>query len=112
MLVRRLWVLGFSFVLFGSLFDFAALAFAAQSMVATVCRVDIVRACGIYMRIQVGSITLVANLFFAHLWLKEELTPKDVMATLLVLGGSAIAILFGATVSGENSATRYETASW
>lgn len=32
----RLWVIGFSFVFFGSLFDFAALAFAAQSIVATV----------------------------------------------------------------------------
>jgi hypothetical protein len=36
MRVCRLWVLGFGFVAFGSVFDLVALGFAAQSVVATV----------------------------------------------------------------------------
>eukprot|EP01006_Ploeotia_vitrea_P033595 TRINITY_DN65592_c7_g1_i1.p1 TRINITY_DN65592_c7_g1~~TRINITY_DN65592_c7_g1_i1.p1 ORF type:complete len:655 (-),score=322.37 TRINITY_DN65592_c7_g1_i1:80-1876(-) len=73
-----LWVAGFGMVTFGSLFDLSALAFAAQSIVATV-----------------GSSTLVANLFFAHFWLGEELRRMDIFGTAMIIAGASLAIAFG-----------------
>jgi magnesium transporter len=43
----------------------------------------------------VGSITLVANIFFAHFWLKEELSRRDIYGTVLIIGGAVTAVAFG-----------------
>ena len=51
------WWVGLALVIFGSLGDFTSLSFAPQSVV-----------------MPVGSMTLVANLFFASMWLGETLT--------------------------------------
>jgi len=39
--------------------------------------------------------TLVANIFFAHFWLKEELSSRDIIGTVLILAGAAMAVAFG-----------------
>lgn len=74
---QPLWELGLLLVIVGSLGDFAALGFAAQSLVTPV-----------------GAVTMVANLFFASLWLGEHLSASDVGATSLILVGAVLAAAF------------------
>jgi drug/metabolite transporter (DMT)-like permease len=74
---QPLWQIGLLLVIVGSLGDFAALGFAAQSLVTPV-----------------GAVTMVANLFFASLWLGENLSKSDVGATGLILAGAVTAAAF------------------
>ena len=83
---NKLWMGGLALVIFGSLGDFVALGLAAQSIVAPI-----------------GAITLVANIFFAHYWLGEELTTKDTIGTILIVVGSVLAVAFG-----DHSSKTYE----
>ena len=71
------WVLGLILVIGGSLGDFAALGFAAQSLI-----------------VPVGGLTLVANSIFARFGLKEKMTRLDVSATGLIMVGIIIAAVF------------------
>ena len=80
------WLLGMLLVVVGSIGDFAALSLAAQSIVAPI-----------------GSVTLVANVFFAHYWLKESLSYIEVVGTALIVGGSVTAVAFG-----DHSETAYD----
>ncbi|OQR93792.1 pre-mRNA cleavage complex II protein Clp1 [Thraustotheca clavata] len=73
------WWVGLSCVIIGSIGDFAALSFAAQSVI-----------------MPVGSFTLVANIFFAHFWLKERLTWNDLHGTIFIVCGAVIVCIFGA----------------
>lgn len=75
---QPLWILGLILVISGSLFDFAALGLAAQSIVAPI-----------------GSITLVSNVLFAHFGLKERLSRRDVLGTVLILVGATLSVAFG-----------------
>ena len=72
------WALGLGLVIGGSLCDFAALALAAQSIVAPI-----------------GSVTLVANMVFAQYWLKETLSRRDLCGTVLIIAGSVLTVAFG-----------------
>ena len=72
------WLLGMALVILGSIGDFAALSLAAQSVVAPI-----------------GSVTLVANVFFAHYWLKESLSWIELAGTGLIVSGSVLAVAFG-----------------
>ena len=72
------WALGLSLVIGGSLCDFAALALAAQSIVAPI-----------------GSVTLVANMVFAQYWLGETLSRRDMLGTVLIIAGSVLTVAFG-----------------
>ena len=72
------WWLGLFFVIIGSLGDFAALGMAAQSIVAPI-----------------GATTLVFNIFFAHFWLKEALSKKDIVGTVFIVVGSVMSVSFG-----------------
>jgi hypothetical protein len=74
---QPLWLLGLGLVVLGSLGDFAALGFAAQSLVTPV-----------------GAVTMVANLLFASAWLGEELSRRDVGATGLIVVGAVGAAAF------------------
>ena len=68
------------FVIMGALCDFASLSFAPQSVV-----------------MPVGSLTLVANVFFAHFWLGEKLGTTDIIGTSFIVGGAVlIAVAYGA----------------
>lgn len=67
---QPLWVIGLLCVIFGSVGDFAALGFAAQSLCAPV-----------------GGFTIVVNVFFGHFWLKESINRRDIFATAMVLLG-------------------------
>ena len=73
------WQCGLALVILGSLFDFAALAFASQSQIAPL-----------------GSLTLVSNVFLAPLLLKEKLSRRDVVCTLVIVAGAALAVMCAA----------------
>lgn len=72
---QRVWQLGFFLTILGSFFDFAALAFAAQSIVAPL-----------------GSLTLVCNTILAPCMLGEEIRRQDIFATFAIILGSSIAV--------------------
>eukprot|EP01006_Ploeotia_vitrea_P025318 TRINITY_DN58199_c0_g1_i4.p1 TRINITY_DN58199_c0_g1~~TRINITY_DN58199_c0_g1_i4.p1 ORF type:complete len:406 (+),score=200.15 TRINITY_DN58199_c0_g1_i4:71-1288(+) len=74
---QKLWLGGLSLVIIGSVCDFAALAFAAQSVVAPL-----------------GSLTLVSNLWLAQLLLGEKISRQEIVATLGIVTGSALAVAF------------------
>ncbi|CAI5721236.1 unnamed protein product [Hyaloperonospora brassicae] len=68
---RPLWLTGLILVVLGAVGDFEALGFAPQALVAAVG----------------GGFTVLANVFFAHLWLGQILTKTDVLGTLLIIIG-------------------------
>ncbi|RHZ29050.1 hypothetical protein DYB26_014476, partial [Aphanomyces astaci] len=72
------WWLGFFGVGLGSIADFAALSFAAQSII-----------------MPIGAFTLVCNIFFAHYWLKEKLTRNDLIGTVLICIGAVVVTIYG-----------------
>lgn len=72
-----LWIAGLWMIIFGSIADFAALAFGAQSIIAPL-----------------GSLTLVSNVFFAPCLLGETLTPRDIWATVVIIFGCVLAVIF------------------
>jgi len=74
---QPMWVAGIVCVILGSLFDFAALAFVDQAVVAPL-----------------GSLTLVSNVFFAPLLLKEKVNRKQLYCTALIIAGSILAVAF------------------
>ncbi|ETV95552.1 hypothetical protein, variant [Aphanomyces invadans] len=78
------WWLGFLGVGIGSVADFAALSFAAQSII-----------------MPIGAFTLVCNIFFAHYWLKEKLTRNDLIGTILICIGAVLVTVFGAHENTE-----------
>lgn len=69
--LRPLWLTGFVLVFLGAIGDFEALGFAPQALVAAVG----------------GGFTVLANVFFAHLWLGQVLTKADVVGTLFIIIG-------------------------
>ena len=74
---QPLWALGLSMIIFGAIGDFAALGFAAQSLITPV-----------------GGVTMVANVVFASFFLGETLTRKDIMATMVIVSGVALITVF------------------
>jgi uncharacterized membrane protein len=83
-----LWIIGLMMIILGSIADFAALAFGAQSIIAPL-----------------GSLTLVSNVFFAPCMLGETLTHRDLLATLAIVAGATIAVIFAShkdTIYGLN----------
>ncbi|RHY31242.1 hypothetical protein DYB32_003659 [Aphanomyces invadans] len=50
----------------------------------------------------VGAFTLVANIFFAHYWLRERLSHNDLFGTILICIGAVMV-----TVFGSHSSTSY-----
>ena len=75
---QPLWGVGLVLVIAGSLGDFSALGFAAQSLA-----------------VPVGALTMVANVIFAHFWLGESLSRRDMCATFLVTVGVILTAAFG-----------------
>ena len=72
------WITGLALTVLGSIADFAALAFAAQSLVAIL-----------------GSLTLVVNILLAPLMLNEKVSQTDVRAVVMIVIGCMIAVAFG-----------------
>lgn len=68
---RPLWIFGMVLIVLGAIGDFEALGFAPQALVASVG----------------GGCTVLANVFFAHLWLGQHLNLTDVLGTLLIIAG-------------------------
>lgn len=69
------WTLGMILVVLASFLDFIALGFAPQTAIAVL-----------------GSLTLVANLLFAPIVVKETVTASDVRYTCLILAGTAMSV--------------------
>ena len=72
---QSLWRVGLSLVIVGSLADFVALIFAAQSIIAPL-----------------GSLTLVFNTMLAPLLLGEHVAAVDVLATVAIVLGSSLSV--------------------
>lgn len=75
--IRLIWIAGFFGIVGGALGDFAALAYGAQSVVAPL-----------------GSLTLVANVIIAPLFLGETITRSDLYSTMLIVAGCIVAVAF------------------
>lgn len=73
------WLTGLILQIIGAIFDFAALGFAPQSVVAPL-----------------GSLTLVVNVLLAPIMQKEKPPIKTVIATSVIITGSVITVLFSA----------------
>ena len=78
MFVRPRWLIGIALMILASVADFAALSFAAQSLVASL-----------------GSLSLVANALIAPLIVKEKITSREWKAIALICIGDCCCILFG-----------------
>ncbi|GMF15975.1 unnamed protein product [Phytophthora fragariaefolia] len=74
---QPLWVIGLLLVVGGSILDFVALGFLPQSLATPV-----------------GGSTMIANVVFASLFLKEKFTRSDGIGTALVLLGIIIVAMF------------------
>ncbi|KAE8904635.1 hypothetical protein PF005_g29227 [Phytophthora fragariae] len=74
---QPLWVIGLLLVVGGSILDFVALGFLPQSLATPV-----------------GGSTMVANVVFASLFLKEKFTKSDAIGTALVLLGIIVVATF------------------
>ncbi|ETI45111.1 hypothetical protein F441_10177 [Phytophthora nicotianae CJ01A1] len=74
---QPLWVIGLLLVVGGSVLDFVALGFMPQSLATPV-----------------GGSTMVANVAFASLLLKEKFTKSDAIGTALVLLGIIVVAIF------------------
>ena len=72
---QSLWRVGLALVILGSLADFVALIFAAQSIIAPL-----------------GSLTLVFNTVLAPLLLGERIGSVDVLATVCIVLGSSLSV--------------------
>ena len=75
---QPLWAIGLVLVIAGSIGDLTALGFAAQSLA-----------------VPVGALTMVFNVIFAHFWLGENLSRKDMLATFMVTIGVILTAAFG-----------------
>lgn len=74
---KNIWALGLTIFCVGCLVNFASFAFAAQSLLAAL-----------------GTVQFVSNVFFAKFVLGEVLTVRIVVATMIIVGGLLMAILF------------------
>ena len=72
------WLIGFSLTIIGSICDLIALANAAQSIVGPL-----------------AAFGLISNLFFAHWLLQEIINKQHILATVLIISGSTVSVLFG-----------------
>ena len=84
----------------GALLDFASLAFAAQSVIAPVSFCPSLLVCAFEFLLFTfsklsGGVSLVANAFIAHFWLKEHLNKRDVVGTILIIVGIVVSVAFG-----------------
>lgn len=78
MMSRPRWWIGIVLIVMASICDFAALSFAAQSIVATL-----------------GSLSLVANALIAPIIVNEKITIREWKAIALIMSGDVLAVLFG-----------------
>ena len=74
---QNVWALGLTIFCVGCLINFASFAFAAQSLLAAL-----------------GTVQFVSNVFFAKFVLGEKLTARIIVATLIIISGLLIAIMF------------------
>lgn len=81
---QKAWVAGFAVFTVGQLLNLASLSFASQSLLATL-----------------SSFALVCNVFFAPCLLHEPVNWRHFMATVVIIGGSVVVVLFSAKTPQE-----------
>ena len=72
------WLVGFVIYIVGNLINACALGLAPQSIITPL-----------------ASINLVSNTAMAPFFLGERLTKEDIIATVIILTGCSIAVVFG-----------------
>lgn len=80
------WWIGMVLIIFGVVLDLAALAFAAQSMIAPL-----------------SGLSLVFNLVTATCFLKEQVRPLDLVGTALLILGCTFAVVFANHTAEDDS---------
>lgn len=75
---QPMWVTGCVCMIAGSIADFVALGFAPQSMLAPL-----------------ATFTLVFNVFMAQYLNKETPTATNILATMIIVGGTVLVVMFG-----------------
>ena len=75
---NKLWIIGFFLSIIGSICDMFALGNIAQSVAGTL-----------------GASGLLSNLLFSSCWLGENVGIHDIVATLLIIIGIVLIIIFG-----------------
>ena len=83
----RLWRIGMTVFVVGSLVNFTSFAFAAQSLLAAL-----------------GTVQFVSNVVFAKCVLKEQLTIRILVATCIIIFGLTVAIRFSNHATEEYTA--------
>ena len=76
---QRRWLLGFALFLLGNVGDFIALGMASPSIITPL-----------------GSVSLISNSIIAYKFLGETYTRRDLLATIVIIAGATVAVLFGA----------------
>jgi len=74
----KIWYIGVFLMVFGGILVFGSLGFAPQSLLAPL-----------------GSIQFVSNVIMGRFLLKETVTRRTIIATVLLMLGSALAVVFG-----------------
>ena len=80
------WVAGFTLTVSGSFIDLAALALAPQSLIASL-----------------GGLTLVVNVLIARMILGEVLKRKQYIATVTILSGTILTVLYAPKLGKDKS---------
>jgi len=75
---QPLWCLGFGLFLAGNIADFIGLGYASQTIIAPL-----------------GSVALLSNSIYAPCFLKEKFHLRDLIATLSIIAGTVLVVIFG-----------------
>jgi len=86
-LLSKTWLIGFAAFVLGNFLNFFSFSFAAQSLLASL-----------------GSVQFITNVIFARIVLKEVLTQRTLMGTLLIVAGVALVVTFSCH---DNPAVKY-----
>lgn len=92
-----LWRIGLGLIIFGSFADFAALSFAPQVNYPHNTRKVLNYSLQLVLQSLVaplGSLTLVSNVVFAPILLRETIGTRDIIGTVTIVIGSAVAVAF------------------
>jgi len=73
-----MWILGLASIAVGSVADLVSFSFASMSLLAPL-----------------GAMTLVVNMFIAPVFLKETLSRRDIIVTMIILFGTVLSVVFG-----------------
>ncbi len=74
---KKFWHIGASILLVGSICTFVSFSYAPQSMLAAL-----------------GSVQFLSNVFFARFVLSEQITPRVILATCIIIAGQVVIVVY------------------